>query len=634
MNKTFLPVILGTDANCYGLARSFHEEYNINSLAVGTFALRETRNSKIVEVQVYDNLYQDFVKIMTNIYEKNKDKYDKLILLSCAEWYTDLILDNREKLSKMYILPFMDKKLKPMIEDKESFYNICNKYNLDYPKTTIITKSNYKNIDIQKYDCYALKPSSSTEYSKINFTGKEKSYKLNSIKEVKEISKLIFDSGYNGNIIVQDYIPGSDDSMYVLNCYSNHLGKVKMMCLGRCIMEEHTPYGVGNYKAIISTYNEEIYKKVKEFLESINYVGYSNFDIKYDYRDKKYKFFEMNLRQGRSSFFVTACGCNLAKYLVEDYIYNLDNETVYNKNKHLWLVTPKGLLKKYLPSSIYKEVRQLIKEKKYTYTLKYNKDNSIKRIIWNNIIYGKDYKIVKKYPPVYDKKEESNNSEYQLGVLGGLGPKASSYFYELLTDNTNALTDQEHINTIILSHASIPDRTSYILDNTKENPYPKLINDVKLLELLGVKMIVIPCNTCCYFHDKLQSETSITIRNMVKDTIEHIKNKKYKKVCIMATLGTIESKLYQNELDKYNIEYVVADTTKTMDIIYNYVKANKKVDRKQFDNIINNVKADAYILGCTELSVLKKELNLEDKFIDPLEVEVSIVLKYFNKERK
>lgn len=147
-------------------------------------------------------------------------------------------------------------------------------------------------------------------------------------------------------------------------------------------------------------------------------------------------------------------------------------------------------------------------------------------------------------------------------------------------------------------------------------------------------MIVIPCNTCCYFHDKLQSETSITIRNMVRDTVEYIKNKKYKKVCVMATLGTIESKLYQNELDKYNIEYVIADTTKTMDIIYNYVKANKKVDKKQFDNIISDVKADAYILGCTELSVLKKELKLEDKFIDPLEVEVSIVLKYFNKERK
>lgn len=404
MNKKFLPVILGTDANAYGLARSFHEKYNITSLALGTFPLRETRNSKIIKVKTYDNLYKDFVKILTDIYKENKDKYNNLILLSCAEWYTDLILDNKDKLSKMYILPFMDKKLKPLLENKESFYNICEKYNLPYPKTVILTKDNYKNITIPFSAPYALKPSSSTKYSKISFEGKEKSYKLNNINEVVETCRKIFKNGYDDSIILQDFIPGYDDSMYVLNCYSSSKGKVKMMSLGKCLIEEHTPYGIGNYKAIISTYNKEIYDKVKVFLESINYVGYSNFDIKYDYRDKTYKFFEMNIRQGRSSFFTTSAGCNLASFLVDDYIYNLDKEVVYNKNKHLWLNTPKGILKKYLPTSLYKEAKKLIKQKKYSYTLKYKKDNNLKRIIWNTIIYSKDYKTIKKYPPKYDKE--------------------------------------------------------------------------------------------------------------------------------------------------------------------------------------------------------------------------------------
>lgn len=632
MKQQFLPVILGTDANAYGLARSFHEEYNIKSLAIGTFALRETRNSKIVEVKTYNNLYENFTTIMTNIYNENKNKYDKFILLSCAEWYTDLVLANRNKLSKMYILPFMDKKLKPLIENKESFYNICNKYNLDYPNTIIITKDNYQKIKVPFSQPYALKPSSSTEYSKINFEGKEKSYKLNSIDEVKKISKKIFDSGYNDHIILQDFILGSDDSMYVLNCYSNSKGKVKMMCLGKCLMEEHTPYGVGNYKAIISTSNELIYKKVQKFLESINYVGYSNFDIKYDFRDNKYKFFEMNLRQGRSSFFTTAAGCNLARYLVEDYIYKLDKKTEYNKNKHLWLMTPKSILKKYLPDNLYQEAKELIKQDKYTYTLKYKKDNNLKRMIWNNIIYNKDYKIIKKYPPKYDNQNETK-SVYDLGVIGGLGPKASSYFYELLTSNTKATTDQEHINTVILSHATTPDRTQYILDNNNENPYPILLNDIKLLENMQVKMIIITCNTCCYFQPDLQKETNIIIRNLVTDTVKYLHKKNYKKVCIMATEGTIATRLYQEELSKYNIEYVIPDTNKVMNIIYNYVKKGIKVDKNDFNEIIKNIKAEAFILGCTELSTLKKELELNDTFIDPLEIEVSIVLKHFNKER-
>lgn len=406
MQEKFLPIILGTDANAYGLARSFHEEYKVKSLALGVAPLIETKKSKIIDVKIYENLKEknSFKKIMTEIGETYSKKYEKLILLSCAEWYTDLIIENRKILEKYFILPFMDKDLKEKLEDKESFYQMCEKYNLDYPKTYIVTRKNYKNITLPFDFPVAVKPSSSTDYSKVNFEGKEKSYKANTKEELDKIIKNIYSSKYNSNIIVQDYIPGNDDTMWVLNCYSNKDGKVKMMCLGRCILEEHTPYGIGNYKAIISDENKKLYKTIKEFLEKIKYVGFSNFDLKYDYRDNKLKLFEMNIRQGRSSFFTTAAGCNLGKFIVEDYILNEDNPTIYNSNKHLWLTTPKNLLKKYVYNKdCLKEAEQLIKEKKYTYTLKYSKDLNLYRWFWTNRIYMKDYKLYKLYPPKDEK---------------------------------------------------------------------------------------------------------------------------------------------------------------------------------------------------------------------------------------
>lgn len=400
--EKFLPVILGSDANAYGLARSFHEEYGIKSLAVAKKQLLETKNSKIVDVKLYDNLTDNdvFVKAMTEIGEEYGKKYEKLILLSCVEWYTNLVVDNRKILEKYFILPFMDKKIKDKLENKESFYNICEEYKLDYPKTFIVTYDNYKNIELPFSFPVAVKPASSTDYSKVDFIGKEKSYKANTLEEFNKIINNIYSSKYRSNIIVQDFIPGNDDAMYVMNCYVNKNHKVKMMCLGHCLLEEHTPYGIGNYKVLMSDGNKELYAKIQKFLEDIKYVGFANFDIKYDIRDNTFKLFEINIRQGRSSFFTTACGCNLSRYLVDDYIYNKDLDTVYNYNKYLWLATPKSMIKKYVKNdNLKKEALNLIKNKKYAFTLKYKKDFSLYRFFWINRIYFKDYKLYKLYPP-------------------------------------------------------------------------------------------------------------------------------------------------------------------------------------------------------------------------------------------
>ena len=52
--QDFLPVLLGSDINVYGMARSFHEAYGIRSVAVGKGILPACMNSHIVEVQTVE----------------------------------------------------------------------------------------------------------------------------------------------------------------------------------------------------------------------------------------------------------------------------------------------------------------------------------------------------------------------------------------------------------------------------------------------------------------------------------------------------------------------------------------------------------------------------------------------------
>ena len=152
------------------------------------------------------------------------------------------------------------------------------------------------------------------------------------------------------------------------------------MALGHVLLEEHTPHGIGNHAVIINEYNEDVTVKIKKFLEDINFVGFSNFDIKYDEKDGKYKVFEINVRQGRSNYYVTGSGNNIVKYLVEDYIENKDIPFKIAKERCLWSVVPKYVMFKYIKPQQYKdEMRELIKEGKITNSLDYKVDNGFKR---------------------------------------------------------------------------------------------------------------------------------------------------------------------------------------------------------------------------------------------------------------
>lgn len=106
--------------------------------------------------------------------------------------------------------------------------------------------------------------------------------------------------------------------MRVVTNYSSADGKVCSMRMGHVLLEEHTGHATGNYVMIITEPEPKLCEELWGPLEIIGFVGLSDFGIRYDQRDGKFKAFEINCRQDRSNYYVADVGYNLVKYLVED----------------------------------------------------------------------------------------------------------------------------------------------------------------------------------------------------------------------------------------------------------------------------------------------------------------------------
>ncbi|MDF2943284.1 MAG: hypothetical protein K0S01_2142 [Herbinix sp.] len=207
-----------------------------------------------------------------------------------------------------------------------------------------------------------------------------------------------------------------------------------------------------------------------------------------------------------------------------------------------------------------------------------------------------------------------------------MGPIATAYFYELVIQMTAARFDQEHIEMLIYSKPSIPDRTEYILGKSKDNPVHPMIEIGKLLVDMGADNIAIPCITAHYFHDILSRNIKAHIIHIVKETAQHLKGCGVHCVGIMATEGTIFSRLFQVELEQCGISTIVPSILRqgdVTDLIYKNVKANLPVEINKFHIISEELKlggAEAIILGCTELSLIKRDYAIGPGYIDAMEV--------------
>ncbi|MFQ6109188.1 MAG: aspartate/glutamate racemase family protein [Candidatus Aminicenantales bacterium] len=218
-----------------------------------------------------------------------------------------------------------------------------------------------------------------------------------------------------------------------------------------------------------------------------------------------------------------------------------------------------------------------------------------------------------------------------IGILGGMGPEATAYFFELLIKKTKVEKDQDHIPVIIWNNPRIPPRTDAIL-NRGPTPVPMLVEGVRRLRQAGADFIVIPCVTAHYYLDEVLAQEKFSFLNILVETVKWAKANLtgLKKVGLLSSTGTLKSKLFHNSFQKEGIaviEPTSAEQQQVMEAIFGkkgikagFTKGKPRATIVGSAHTLIERGAQAIIAGCTEVPLVLRKKDIPVPLLEPMSI--------------
>lgn len=399
------PVVLGGDVGAYSLARTFHEAYGVRSVVVSSVSTGLVRHSRILD-NVVEPGVDDGPTVVARLREVAARFPDaQRMLLGSADWLVRTIVENRAQLEDLYTIPYVDVATLDRVTDKVLFGELCAELGIDHPATVVhdVQAGGTPDTSALRFPVIA-KAADTAAYHLVEFPGKKKVFTVDSPAQLADLLERVRVSGYAGRFVVQDLIPGDDAGMRILTCYADADGRVRFSGFGHVLLEEHTPGALGNPAGIVTGHDEAIVAQAVRLLEHLGWRGWANFDLKFDPRDGRTVFFELNPRLGRSNFYLTAGGRNAVEPYVREHLQGLDplpdGAPDHLVEPHLYTVLPRWLLRRYVADpALRARTRALARAGRATNPLWYRAETDPRRLAYLAVAQANQVRKYRRYYP-------------------------------------------------------------------------------------------------------------------------------------------------------------------------------------------------------------------------------------------
>lgn len=322
------PVVVGGDILAYSYVREFHRAYGIErTVVLATQDIKMLSASRFTDYRLErdiheaEGLYDALERVAAEMHAADPERV--LLVLGCDDCHARLLSQGKERLEAAgYTVPYIDFPLLDDITQKHRFYELCDELSIPYPRTWYFDCGDGpERLPAHEFP-YPLiaKPSNSAQFQDADIPRKRKIYEIESPEELEQVWNDIRTSDYNNELVLQDFVPGTDDAIRTLTTFSDANGDLRVVSGGVVCLQDHDPTALGNPLCILGEREDEIVACAQRFLKRIDYRGFANFDIKYDERDGSFRFFEVNTRAGRNTYYMSLGGVNFVTLIVDEFV--------------------------------------------------------------------------------------------------------------------------------------------------------------------------------------------------------------------------------------------------------------------------------------------------------------------------
>ena len=236
------------------------------------------------------------------------------ILIPTSDPVAVFVADNLTCLSHSFLIPELRPALVHGLSDKKQMYFLAKKYSIPTPET-VFPKSKTDVLEFLDRAAFPVMLKGIDGMRLWKRTGR-KMFIVWDARELLERYDAAEDPEFP-NLMIQEYIPGGDDTVWMFNGYFNRNSDCLLGVTGKKIRQ--CPIHTGATSLGICLENEVVQQTTKTFMKRIGYQGILDIGYRYDARDGQFKVLDVNPRIGASfRLFTTSNGMDVARALYLD----------------------------------------------------------------------------------------------------------------------------------------------------------------------------------------------------------------------------------------------------------------------------------------------------------------------------